>query len=218
MVYDISVGNFLFLAQSTGSKWKIENPAQYIPLQSVVKSNLIIQNVVHPLYLTHLASNHKNIIIQEITQNVTLSQLTHPKSSYFEIIQTIPLGFGIDLPPYGPVSSNIELEQIVSYYVATPAFSQIALTQTISLQVIRLIEIEQEIGLTHGATIFLQDKRWIPNRGDFIPPNAEYIWDINVKDFVKIPGDLAFNPATGYYEGTNIDSFFVQSNGYVLWP
>jgi len=218
MVYDISVGNFLILGQSTGSLWKVETLSDYIPLVSTARSNLLPENIVHQLHLNQTANPHKNVIVQDIEHSIQLSQLTHPRSQYFNVLHTIPLSFDIDLPPYGPLVSSLSIEQLVSFYVATPAFSTIALTQFVTATVVRLLIVEHNLNLMSSSTIFLQDKRWIPNRGDFIPPNAEFIWDVNLRSFVKIPNPIEFNPDTGYYEGTNEEAFFVQSNGFVLWP
>lgn len=218
MVYEISIGNFLLLSQGTQSPWKVETLESAIRLSDSARSNLIPQNLVHHLALNQLVVPHKNIINIAVEHGLQLQQLTHPRSNYFNVVHTVPLQSNIDLPAYGPVVSELNLSQIVSFYVATPTYSTIALTQIVTATVVRLMVIEHTIPLVQFVSCFIADKRWMPNRGNYIPPNAEFVWDVNVRNFVKIPDPLTFNPETGYYEGTNEDSFFVQSNGFVLWP
>lgn len=212
MIHELFTASLLTLTQSARTNIITLTAVNALVFTQEAGSNFKDVAVHQKLELTQRAEIRKSVTNLTAGSTLVFTQYTAPRvhiltaESFLSIYQQAEAFFTHE------ATNTLEFSQVATGYTSKPAISTLVITQTASRQLIRSITVTQEFDIGQGATGWTNDKQFIPLRE--IPPNAERVYDVNLRSFVDMPdGGLTFNSATGYYEGDG-----VVSNGIVEWP
>lgn len=156
-VYELSVSHVLLLSNGITERPFREELEHRLNLTQSIHHNIRTRKLTHSLNLQQTVTYTMGISNQSISHSLAFQQQIVKNPTELSVTSNLILWQTIQRPLTGDVASFINLSQNVVGHGSKGTGSQLALTQTISLQVIRSRTVEHTLPLTSGVV------GWLPN-------------------------------------------------------
>ncbi len=148
MIIDAFAGNIFTLVDNVTSNQKVQTVTQTIALQSVARSNIILQSVGNSFVLRDANTVTTPVRVLALADALNLSQTLTKGPPVQDVTTTFFFYQSIDNKGFVDVASSLTFEQTVSGYSGQDIDSLLTLTQSVAYNIVKLVNVSNTLTLT----------------------------------------------------------------------
>lgn len=167
---NVTVVSILFLTQETDTNIKVLALEQVVSISDAVEQNMLPQSPLSRLYPIHSVELEKTIALSA-SSTLSLNQSQLPRSSDQSVTQICFVWHDAELLTDWPlVRQSIVLTQSATYTLSKGCYSNLDLSQEVSVVENTNITVPQSLVLISKATGYLPSRYWTSYDIDVVEP------------------------------------------------